>query len=249
MVAASAGTYPFGVAVICYNTPRMKFAEDIRGAIRIGLASARVNAVPMVVLWVMAGVLVVGYYFLPGIERGLEPVRQWQTDCGWVAAFLNRFVFCGILPGVFMLTMKTLSVPRPGLAIAAQTLWSGICGIVSGWMFELHALWFGTGADFGTLCVKTAMQQFVWTPFFFAPVGALVYFWIGRDFSLARCRQEWSSGFWVETFLPNLFANWVVWFPCSMLVHMFPTALQIQLTGFVNAYFCLVLLWIGRGKR
>ena len=227
----------------------MKFAEDIRGAIRIGLASARANAVPMVVLWVMAGALVVGYYFVPGIEKGLEPVRQWQTDCGWVAAFLNRFMFCGILPGVFMLTMKTLSVPRPGLAIAAQTLWSGICGIVSGWMFELHALWFGTGTDFGTLCVKTAMQQFVWTPFFFAPVGALIYFWIGRDFSLARCRQEWLSGFWVETFLPNLFANWVVWFPCSMLVHMFPTALQIQLTGFVNAYFCLVLLWIGRGKR
>lgn len=235
--------------MICYNTPRMKFAEDIRGAIRIGLASARANVVPMVVLWMMAGALVVGYYFVPGIEKGLEPVRQWQTDCGWVAAFLNRFVFCGILPGVFILMMKTLSVPRPGLAIVAQTLWSGICGIVSGWMFELHALWFGTGTDFGTLCVKTAMQQFVWTPFFFAPVGALVYFWIGRDFSLARCRQEWSSGFWVETFLPNLFANWVVWFPCSMLVHMFPTALQIQLTGFVNAYFCLVLLWIGRGKR
>lgn len=140
MVTVAAGT--------CYNTPRMKFAVDIRGAIRIGLASARANVMPMVVLWAMAGALVAGYYFVPGIERGLEPVRQWQTDCGWVAAFLNRFMFCGILPGVFMLTMKTLSVPRPGLAIAAQTLWSGICGIVSGWMFELHALWFGTGGGF-----------------------------------------------------------------------------------------------------
>lgn len=244
----STGAHPFGIAAICYNTPRMKFSEDIRAAIRIGLASARANVVPMVVLWAMAGALVVGYYFVPGIERGLEPVRQWQTDCGWVAAFLNRFVFCGILPGVFMLTMKTLSVPRPGLAIAAQTLWSGICGIVSGWMFELHALWFGTGTDFGTLCVKTAMQQFVWTPFFFAPVGALVYFWIGRDFSWGRCKTDYSQNFWWKTVLPNLFANWVVWFPCSMLVHMFPTALQIQLTGFVNAYFCLVLLWIGRRK-
>ena len=227
----------------------MKFAVDIRGAIRIGLASARANLVPMVVLWASAGALVAGYYFVPGIERGLEPVRQWQADCGWAAAFLNRFVFCGILPGVFVLTMKTLSVPRPGLVIAAQTLWSGICGIVSGWMFELHALWFGTGMDFGTLCAKTAMQQFVWTPFFFAPAGALVYFWIGRDFSWQRCKADYSQEFWWKTALPNLFANWVVWIPCAMLIHMFPTALQIQLTGFVNAFFCLVLLWIGRGRR
>ena len=226
----------------------MRFTENIRAVFRFGLGSARANVVPMVVLWAMAGALVVGYYFVPGIERGLEPMRQWQTDCGWVAAFVNRFVFCGILPGVFVLMMKALSVPRPVLVIGVQTLWSGICGIVSGWMFELHAVWFGTGVDFGTLCIKTGMQQLVWTPFFFAPVGALIYFWIGRDFSLARCRKDWSSGFWTEVFLPNLFANWVVWFPCSMLVHMFPTALQIQLTGFVNAYFCLVLLWIGREK-
>ena len=221
----------------------------VPGTVRIGWESVRANAVPMVVLWMMAAVLVVGYYFVPEVERGLEPVCRWQSDYGWVSAFLNRFVFCGILPGAFMLAMKTLSVPRPGLVVAAQTLWSGVCGVVSGWMFELHALWFGTGTDFGTLCVKTAMQQIVWTPFFFAPVGALVYFWIGRDFSWSRCKADYSRDFWWKTVLPNLFANWVVWFPCSMLVHMFPTPLQIQLTGFVNAYFCLVLLWIGRGKR
>ena len=227
----------------------MKFAGDIRAAFRIGLASARVNLVPMVVLWAMATALVLGYYHMPWVGSVLSPLQEWQDAQGWIAAFLNRFVFCGILPGVFILTMKTLTVRHPLAAILAQTLWSGICGIVSGWMYELNALWFGTGADVWTLSVKTVICQFVWTPFFFAPVGALVYYWIGRDFSIGRCREEWSSGFWTETFLPNLLVNWAIWIPCSMLVHMFPTALQIQLTGFVNAYFCLVLLWIGRGSR
>ena len=203
----------------------------------------------MVVLWTLAVLLVAGYYHIPSVAAVLEPLQAWQDRQGWIAAFLNRFVFCGMLPGVFMLTMRTLAVWHPFAAISVQTLWSGICGIASGWMFALNARWFGTGTDVATLCVKTAVCQFVWTPFVFAPAGALVYFWIGRDFSIARCREDWSSGFWTETFLPNLLVNWVIWIPCSMLVHMFPTALQIQLTGFINAYFCLVLLWIGRGSR
>lgn len=227
----------------------MEGKNNVFGAVRIGLASVRANLVPMVVLWAMAAALVLGYYHVPWVATVLNPLHEWQDAQGWVAAFLNRFVFCGILPGVFILTMKALKVRHPLAAILAQTLWSGICGIVSGWMYELNALWFGTGIDFWTLSVKTVVCQFVWTPFFFAPVGALVYFWIGRDFSVARCREDLTSEFWMQTFLPNLLVNWAIWIPCSMLVHMFPTALQIQLTGFVNAYFCLVLLWIGRGNR
>ena len=227
----------------------MRFAEDIRGAFRVGLASVRANLLPMVVLWAAAVLAVLGYYHVSWVATVLQPLHEWQDAQGWIAAFLNRFVFCGMLPGAFILTMKALAVRHPIAAILAQTFWSGICGIVSGWMYELNALWFGTGVDFWTLSVKTVVCQFVWTPFFFAPVGALVYYWIGRDFSLARCREEWSTGFWTDKFLPNLLVNWAIWIPCSMLVHMFPTALQIQLTGFVNAYFCLVLLWIGRGSR
>jgi len=217
-------------------------------AVRIGWESAKANAVPMVVLWMMATLLVVGYYHLPAVAAVLEPLQAWQDRQGWVAAFLNRFIFCGLLPGVFMLTMKTLAVRRPLAAVAVQTLWSGICGVVSGWMYTLHAVWLGEGTDLLTLSAKTSLCQFVWTPLFFAPVGALVYFWIGRDFSLVRCRTDWSAEFWSQTFLPNLIVNWAIWLPCAMLIHLLPTALQIQLTGCVNAFFCLVLLWIGREK-
>lgn len=216
------------------------------GALRIAGRSVKANAVPMVVLWILAAGLVVWYYRLPGGAALLEPLARWQTENGWVAAFANRFVFCGLLPGAFMLTMKTLGMSHPLGALVAQTLWSGICGVVSGWMFTLHAQWFGTGVGFQTLLVKTVLQQFVWTPLVFAPAGAVVYLWIGCDFSLVRCRRELGRAFLMNGLLPNLFANWIVWIPCAFLIHMFPTPLQIQLTGFVNAFFCLVLLVIGK---
>ena len=101
---------------------------------------------------------------------------------------------------------------------------------------------------FNLLAAKTALNQFVWTPLYFAPAGAVVYFWIGRDLSLRRVRAEWPRDFLRTAVLPNLIANWIVWVPLAMLIHMFPTALQVQLAGFANAFLCLVLLTLGKRR-
>ena len=55
----------------------MKFAEGFRGALRIGLASARANLVPMAVPWALAGVSVGAYYLLAPFREMLEPVVEW----------------------------------------------------------------------------------------------------------------------------------------------------------------------------
>ena len=214
--------------------------------VRIGWASAKANVLPMVVLWSMAGALVLGYYAVSGVADVLEPLRRWQVERGWIASFLNMFVFCGVLPGTFLLFQKSLRVQHPFLTVAVQSVWSGVCGVVSGWMYDLNALWFGTGLDFPTLAAKTAVAQFLWTPLFFVPIAALVYFWIGRDFSFRRCRRELTADFLMMNVAATLISNWAIWIPCTMLVVMLPTALQVQVSGIVNAFLFLVQLWIGR---
>lgn len=69
---------------------------------------------------------------------------------------------------------------------------------------------------------------------------------MGCDFSLIRFRRECTWRSWVAVLLPNLITNWALWIPCSLIVHLFPTDLQIQLTGFANAFYSLLLIWIGR---
>ena len=123
---------------------------------------------------------------------------------------------------------------------------AGVCGIVSGWMFELHAAWFGAGTDFATILTKTLVYQFGWVVFFFMPIAAVVYFWIGRDFSFRRTKAEWPRHFIREVLLPNLIVNWTVWLPTSLAIHLFPTPLQVQLTGLANAFLSLALLTLGR---
>ena len=200
----------------------------------------------MLILWTASVALVIAYYTLPSVASALEPMARWQRESGWIAAFLNRVVFCGVIPGMFVLCVKALRPAHPVAVIVVQTLWSGLCGIVSDCMFSLNARLFGTGVDFLTLCVKTVICQFVWTPFFFAPLGSIVYFWIGRDFSVRRFRKEMPSRFYYGLVLPNLLVNWAIWIPVIFAINALPTPLQVQLSGLVSSLFSLMLLVIGR---
>ena len=202
----------------------------------------------MAALWAVSVAMVLAYYVLPAVPAALEPLARWQRESGWLAAFLNRVVFCGLIPGAFIICVKSLRPKHVVAVITVQTVWSGICGVVSDWMFSLNARLFGTGVDFLTLCIKTAVCQFVWTPLFFAPLGAIVYFWMGRDFSILRFRRELPPRFYHGLVLPNLLVNWALWIPVTFVIHMFPTPLQIQLSGLASALFSLMLLAIGRAR-
>ena len=67
---------------------------------------------------------------MPGIDRGLEPLRKWQIESGWMAAFLNRFFFCGVVPGVFFLSIRSIRPQMPIATAFAQGVWGGVSGII-----------------------------------------------------------------------------------------------------------------------
>ena len=200
----------------------------------------------MVVLWLAAFATVVGYYVVPGFADMLEPLAQWQHANGSRAAFVSLAVFCGVIPGVFLCSIKSLRPRYPFATIAAMAVWCGVWGVVNNWMYALLDGWFGSGRDLGTLFLKTAVDQFVWTVFLVAPTNAAFCFWLGRDFSFRRTRTEWPANFARDVFLPNLLANWIVWIPVLCVVFAFPLPLQIQLAGLASSFWALMCLQIGR---
>ena len=213
----------------------MRLAENIRGALRIGLASARANLLPMVVLWMLAAALVVAYYAFEPFRMLFEPVAEWHLRWGWMSAFACQAFFCGLLPGVFLLLLRSIRPRRAGLTVLAQTLWCGTFGIGVEEVFRMLAVWFGDNASVTTLLLKTAFDQFVWTVLVIAPANAVFYFWVGRDFSFARVRREWPRLFLSRVYLPNLVCNWCVWTPAIFTVFAFPLPLQIFVCGLVCA--------------
>ena len=221
--------------------------QKSKSPFQIGWESAKANVVPMIVLSCLTLAIVVGYYNVPVIAQGLNPLAAWQNEWGWMAAFVNRSVFCVLLPGLFILPRTGLRPERPYAVLLGQMCWGGVCGVMTDWMFTLNAYLFGTGVDLLTLCIKTAVCQFAWTPLFFIPAGAVVYFWLGHGLSVDAARKDWPRHFLRDQILPNLLANWVIWIPATVLIHCLPTALQIQLSGTVGVFHALVMLKIGRG--
>lgn len=217
----------------------------MRRALRIGFESARANLVPMVVLWLAAVASVLAYYFVPGAPAVFEPLRRWQLESGWKAAFLSRVFFCGVVPGAFLLAVARIRPKRPLRVAAAQGLWGGVSGVVYDFFYRFQAGLFGNGADFGTLAAKVAVDQFAMTVFVVAPLNVAVFFWIARDFSFGRVRREWPQPFIRKALLPNLVANWCVWIPVSFAIYAFPQPLQIQVSSFACAFWALTCLQIG----
>ena len=214
--------------------------------LRVGWESVKANAVPMLILQCAAVGSVAAYYFLPSFRALVEPIADWHREYGWRAAFASQAVFCGVLPGLFLLAFRSIRPRHPFLTILAQTLWCGTFGICGNGLFRLMAQAFGDNAQVETVLLKAAIDQFVWTVLVIAPANAVFFFWLGRDFSFARVKCDWPCPFFRRMVMPNLIPNWIVWIPVSLAVFSFPFPLQIHVNGIVCTFWTLMCLQIGR---
>lgn len=175
----------------------------MKGGLRLAWQAVRSNAVPMVVLWLFAVALIVSYRCIPSVASALEPLSRWQTESGWVAAFLNRVVFCGLLPGAFMAVMPSLRPRKVGWVVLAYSLWAGAWGILCDGFFTFQTWLFGPGHDAMTIIKKTLVDQLVWNVAICTPANAVFFPWVESGFS-RRGRVR-------DNFLPMLISNWIVW--------------------------------------
>lgn len=224
---------------------RMALKDRGENPFRIGWESAKANAVPMVVLWLFAVGLVVGYYFVPGVAEVLKPIAKWQVRWGIRAAIVNQLVFGVLVPAVFVMAERKIRMRRPLLKLACQSGWSVMYAVIFVWFYGLQVAMFGKDNDFTTLTLKAAFDQFVWTPFVWMPISSVFYLWMGNDFSVAKTVERCRSGFVRGVLMPNQVSGWCVWIPVVFVIYAFPHALQFQILGLVNALWTLLLIQIG----
>ena len=197
-------------------------------------------------LWSLAAAAVAAYYLAGPFRALLEPVAEWHRAWGGRAAFVSQAVFCGVLPGAFLLAIRSIRPRHPFLTILAQSLWCGGFGVCCNELFRLMAAVLGDSPAWPVVLAKSAFDQFVWTVLVIAPANAVFFFWVGRDFSFARVKRDWPRPFFRRMVLPNLIPNWIVWIPVSLAVFSFPFPLQIHVNGIVCTFWTLMCLQIGR---
>ena len=215
------------------------------GPLGVALASARANALPTAVLWAAGAATVLAWYFAPSAQAVFRPIARFHESCGLFATFVNRIVLCGLLPGAFLVAVKSLRPRRLWATIFANCIWVVVWGMIADGFFALQARVFGHGADFATLAAKVAVDKCIWSGCLTVPANSVFFFWEGRDFSLARVRAEWPRSYWRDMYLPVLLSDWMLWIPVQFMVYQFPLELQNQLVGLAGALWTLLGLAVG----
>ncbi len=217
--------------------------------VRIGWESVKANAVPMVVLWALAVLLAALYYASPRVSEVFEPLVNLELTYGWRAAVVNRVVFTGFVPGLFLLMIRSIRPRYPLAKLGLQIVWCGLWGVLCDYMYVWVDALFGSGSDFRTVAAKVLFDQLPWTVLVVMPLNALFYFWLGRDFSIRRMKTEWPKSFWGERVLPMLLVNWCVWIPVAVVVFLLPLPLRVHVNGFAASFWTLACLYLGSRSK
>lgn len=209
---------------------------------RSGVRSARANLVPGLVLQVAALALVLAYYRNDATREVLARVVAWREEVGVGLSILSTGFFGGLLPMLY-LTLRRATRGRYSVAQAAViTGFWAYKGFEVDLLYRLLARFVGEGNDFGTIAVKTVIDQFVYCPLIAVPLTVVVYEWVAAHFDAAAVRADVRAGGWVwRRVVPVLISNVGVWLPAVCIIYALPTALQLPLQNLVLCFFTLLV--------
>jgi len=201
----------------------------------------RVNLIPGLIIQALALTLVATYYLWPAGKQFWNNWAEFKTGCGISYSFFSTAFFGGIIPGIFMWRQGRLPAGFIVANMIFLCIFWGYRGVEAELLYRLQSWMFGDNNLTGTVISKVMVDQFVYNPFWGAPVIAVVYLWRQNNFSLTATRQNLNRQFF-SVYLPGmLISNWLVWIPAVCIIYCMPQVLQIPLANLILCFFVLVI--------
>jgi hypothetical protein len=172
---------------------------------------------------------------------------DWRIAGGlWFVVAAN--IFSGaVVPETFKAFLRPKG--RKGLTFVDALHLVGLMallGIAVDFFYRFQARIFGEGFEWWRLLTKIAIDQFVYTLFFALPMVLIWFAWRQQGYSLRKTIRAITPGFFLRklptVFLPNLF----FWVPALVALYALPTELQFVLFLFLNAAWCLVMIFVAK---
>jgi hypothetical protein len=240
-------TRPAGTSPEVYDPYRLPEPPTLAECVRRGLASARQNILPGLILQIFACVLVASYYLSPGMRESLQGFTDWRAEAGFRGAFLTT-AFCGaVLPWLYLRATRKGNA-RPSFANGAFLLvYWGFRGMDVELFYRIQAAIWGTGNDVATIAFKVATDQFVYCTLWAVPITAIAYLYLESGFDRKTVARDFGRGWYRRRVLPMLIANLGVWIPTCSLIFALPQPLQLPLFNIVLCFFTLLLAHLKKG--
>ncbi len=218
------------------------YETGIRPALKAGAASARDNAVPGLILWIFAMLIVAGFYVFPPITRALEALGRLKADGGFLYAMLSTGLFGGIIPVIWRYARKRGS--------RTVGFWPTLLFLFAFWSIkgvEIELLYggldrlLGSGLSAAQIVPKVMADQFLYNPLWAGWTQIVAYWFLDRAFRPARGEFSllWKTMGW--RVLTILISTWAVWIPMVSVIYAMPANLQLPLFNIVLCFWSMML--------
>ncbi|MDF1739643.1 MAG: hypothetical protein P1U86_10825 [Verrucomicrobiales bacterium] len=215
---------------------------------RNSLEGVRSNLIPGFFLWLVGLTVVAVYYLVPPARGSFEWVSGKKEQYGYLYSGVSTALFGGLIP--FLYLWWRGGIPRGRVVSWGLFLviyWS-IKGIEVDALYRFQGWLFGEGTDFKTIVAKVCVDQFVYCPFWSAPLTAIFYGWKVAGFSWKRLRPKLNRDFFLMVIPGVLLSTWIVWLPAVAIIYALPPGLQIPLFNLVLCFFVLLISMLSKDE-
>ena len=214
-----------------------------------GLAAARKNVGPGIVLQGFALTLVLLYYFHAPTHQLLLKVPAIKERMGILFPILVTAFCGGFLPFIFLTVRKDIPHGRHIANLLFLLGFWAINGITIDLLYKAQALMFGDQTEVFTVIKKVCFDQFVFCPIWSAPFAAIAMKWKQCGFSFRGTKARLTRRtLFIET-LSILISLWGVWIPAVAIIYSLPLALQFPLFNIVLCFWSLLLTALNNGEK
>jgi hypothetical protein len=125
----------------------------------------------------------------------------------------------------------------------------GFMGMVVDTIYRVQALMFGAEVNFANVLKKTALDQFVITPFINIPLTVVVFEWKHRGYRLGDVSRALNLDFYRQKILPAVVSGLGFWLPVVILVYCLPPLLQFPLFTLALTLWVMIFTWISHAQK
>lgn len=210
----------------------------LRRALQRGLAAVKANAIPGLILNVVAAMIGAAYAWHEGTRLLFEQVGELKGRSPWVFSACSTMVFGGLLPVILQRLGAARREPWRYLVFLLP-FWA-YKGIEVNALYALQAWIFGAEPTAGVVALKVAADQLVYVTLWATPSQVLVYQWMDARFRTGPVAADLRTrGWWLRRCVPVMITNWALWTPAVAILYQLPVELQLP---FQNLILCLWVL-------
>ncbi|CAN5174411.1 hypothetical protein BH23VER1_BH23VER1_09650 [soil metagenome] len=195
--------------------------------------------------------LLLAYHFSPETRDALDRLAALKAEWGYAFSVGVAIMAGSVAPEILRVIVFQGGRPRRqnGANLAFSFIFWGTMGAVVDFFYRCQAAWFGDELTPAVVVPKVLVDQFLYNPFFAAPVTVWCYTWKSRGYRLGRMGDLFTFRFYRDAVMPTLFAAWGVWIPLVTIIYCLPPLLQIPMFGLALTLWVVLLTFLSEQRE